>query len=152
MASVATTRQEARDRGLDSYTTGKLCVWGHRSPRRASDGQCRACVRANKAAYGVLSRRQFLEQRIPKELSSNEPREFTRIEALRNGEKSYRPAKPCKACGERERDPQTRKCIPCLKAAKLEQRQVKARETYERGDRWERREQELRNKFQSRLW
>jgi hypothetical protein len=150
--TVARTRGEARDRGLDSYTTGKLCVWGHRSPRRTSDGQCRACVRANKAAYGVLSRRQFLEQRIPKEFTSNEPREFTRIEALRNGEKSYRPAKPCKACGERERDPQTRKCIPCLKAAKLEQTRQKRTENWQSGDRWERREQELRKKYERSLW
>jgi hypothetical protein len=127
--TVATTRQAALALGLASYDTGKKCFHGHRSPRRTSDGKCRSCDRAQKAKAGVRRR-----------------------EALEQGAKVYQAVHPCKACGSRERDVKTRECVECRKSAKRKQRQVKKQHSYESGDRWERREQELRRKFQSRLW
>lgn len=41
----ARTRQEARDLGLDRYTTGKPCKHGHLSDRNTGDGRCYECAR-----------------------------------------------------------------------------------------------------------
>ena len=42
---VRISQAEARWKKLPSFFTGKRCRRGHLSPRRTTDGSCRACIR-----------------------------------------------------------------------------------------------------------
>lgn len=45
MENTASTKKEARERGLAFYHTGKPCKNGHLEPRRISSGKCLGCER-----------------------------------------------------------------------------------------------------------
>ena len=57
-------RQQAKDRGDSRYSTGKLCINGHRSARYVSTGGCVQCVEEGRPSLPLFTILEFDEQTV----------------------------------------------------------------------------------------
>ena len=72
LRGIASSRQEAYDRGFDSYSTGEPCSKGHISSRLTDTEECKACLvqkRNRMKPTSIINRTRALE--ADKELQSD---------------------------------------------------------------------------------
>ncbi len=82
------TRQEAIEKGLSRYFTGKACVNGHASERLTSSGQCTGCFKHYyKKMYQNPEYRQKAIARSHKNYDKEKAKQNARLWCKRNPEK-----------------------------------------------------------------
>ena len=85
------SRQEAMERGLSRYFTGKPCKHGHVSLRIASNRRCEECYRAHEKSSSRRGNRKA-RYAANKELSNKQSREYreNNREAVRKRDREYK--------------------------------------------------------------
>ena len=114
-SSRANTRQEAREKGLTTYFTGKICKNGHITERNTSTGACRQCVwESNHRSEEEKQRIKRLKS-IEQENAKSEYGEqlISRAEARSKGLTHYFTGKECKNGHISKRLTKCGRCLEC---------------------------------------
>lgn len=100
------TRQEAKEKGLSRYFTGKPCKYGHMSEKTVSGGNCVECY--NDRYWGDRERPE--KHGVPEHLQQYL---ITRKKAQQTGQTTYFTGQPCKRGHIAAKWTSSAQCVVC---------------------------------------
>jgi hypothetical protein len=129
------TRQEAKEKGLSRYFTGKPCTKGHIAERRVANHSCAVCSNEQSKQYQKIKRESTDLTATGNPKHEQPAREAARKAAIEKGEKTYFHGIPCKRGHFAPRQTSNGYCMECLRLKNADPKIIAYKQKHKRDNR-----------------